>query len=74
VDARSLASTLFFGPLTLLRPIVIAAGGAWAIAAGARVDVALLACGACGGMLLVPLGARRLVAPGDLVPSHGEPL
>jgi hypothetical protein len=60
VDARSLASTLFFGPVTLLRPVVVAAGCAWAVTAGVRADVAILTCGACAGSLLLAPGLDRL--------------
>jgi hypothetical protein len=62
VDARSVASTLVFGPLTLLRPAVVAAGCAWAIADRVRADVALLASAACLGLLLVTPFLRPLVA------------
>jgi hypothetical protein len=61
VDARSVASTLVFGPLTLMRPLVVAAGCAFALADGVRGDVALLTVAACAGTLLVHVALR--VAP-----------
>jgi hypothetical protein len=51
VDLRSLASTLVFGPLTLLRPFVVVAGLVYGVWAAPRLPVALLATLA-GGMLL----------------------
>lgn len=42
VDVKSLTSTLVFGPLTLLRPLVIVAGLAWGAAAVPRPEVVAL--------------------------------
>jgi hypothetical protein len=60
VDVRSIASTLVFGPLTLLRPLIVVAGGAWILAGEGRPDVRLLTALACLGMLAVEPVARRL--------------
>ena len=52
----SIASTLVFGPLTLLRPAVLVCGCAWAVGWPPRADVAALAFAACAGLLLVERG------------------
>ena len=52
-DARSLASTLVFGPITLLRPAILVCGCAWALGWPVRLDVAALVGSACAGLLLV---------------------
>src|SRR5262249_43521230 len=43
VDVRSMTSVLVFGPLTLIRPIVVLTGFAWAIIRLPRVEVAIMA-------------------------------
>jgi hypothetical protein len=62
VDARSIASTLVFGPLTLARPLVLLAGAWPALAAGGL--TASLAGGVVAAMLVAePLLARWTPAP-----------
>ena len=62
VDARSLASTLVFGPLTLARPLVLAAGAWPALATGGL--TAILAAAVLAAMLVAePLLARWTPAP-----------
>ena len=42
VDFRSITSTLVFGPLTLVRPVVAVAGIAWGIVAAPRIQTLVL--------------------------------
>ena len=44
VDIRCLTSTLIFGPLVLIRPVVAILGGVAAVVAAPRPEVAVLAC------------------------------
>lgn len=53
VDLRSLTSVVGFGPLTMLRPVVILAGLAWGLAGAPSPAVAVAACGVA--ILMVPL-------------------
>ena len=42
VDFRSITSTVIFGPLTLIRPLVAAAGIAWGVVAAPRIQILAL--------------------------------
>lgn len=42
VDFRSITSTVIFGPLTLIRPLVAAAGIAWGVVAAPRIQTLAL--------------------------------
>jgi hypothetical protein len=57
VDIRCLTSTLIFGPLVLIRPIVAIAGGIAAVGVAPRSEVAVLAC----SILIMMLGLEPLL-------------
>jgi hypothetical protein len=60
VDVRCLTSTLIFGPLVLVRPVVAILGGIAAVAASPRQEIAILTCAILIMMLgLEPLLERR---------------
>jgi hypothetical protein len=65
VDVRSLTSTLVFGPLTFVRPLVVVAGLVWGVAAAPR--PALVAIGTLVGVMMLSLETflgRPRSAPG----------
>ena len=57
VDIRCLTSTLIFGPLVLIRPVVAVLGGIVAVAAAPRQEVAILA----SAILIMMLGIELLL-------------
>lgn len=57
VDIRCLTSTLIFGPLVLIRPVVAIAGGIAAVVVAPRSEVAILAC----SILIMMLGLEPLL-------------
>lgn len=69
VDVRSLTSTLVFGPFLFARPLVVAAGVAWGLAATRRADASALLLVVLAEMLLlerllVYMRSRRAAARG----------
>lgn len=65
VDVRSITSVLFFGPLTFLRPPVLAAGLVLGVIAVPRPGLGLYAAWLLVLMLLVEPGLRRLPVAGE---------
>ena len=59
VDIRSLTSTLIFGSFTLLRPLVVLAGAAWALFNVPRLEVTIMAAVVLPMMLSVEWFLRR---------------
>jgi hypothetical protein len=53
VDVRSLTSTLVFGPLTLVRPLVVVGGLAWGLAGGAPPPASLYGIAALLAVLML---------------------
>ena len=59
VDIRSLTSTLIFGSFTLLRPLVVLAGAAWALFNVPRLEVTIMAAVVLPMMLSMEWFLRR---------------